>query len=101
MVKFTCQAEIRRPLTVEHVAIPARTKEGRQLPAMEFDKRYYNAEVDGEAVLLRLNDQALNSGLCPTDLGKGDMVTVHFCAVEIEGEISQIQTCAIVRPSKK
>ena len=101
-VKFTKVAEIRRVFVDELVKIPARTKNGQHLDAMEFRKMYYNAEMDGEAVLLRVRDGV------EIDRGhvKGDMVEAVFDEVGVESDVSQmyvkeLRPVSSVPPSKK
>jgi len=85
-VKFEKVAEIRRPFQHDRVKLPARTKNGQQLPAMEFDKDFYNAEMDGEAVLLRVREGMPIS----KDFKKGDMVVATFEEVGVESDVSQM-----------
>lgn len=98
MVKFFARAEIRHAFVDELVNIPARTKDGRQLPAMSFQKRYYNAEIDGEPVLLRVRDDVAEK--VPRNLVKGDDVSVSFSTVEVEGDVSQIYVLGIEKAKK-
>ncbi len=91
MVLHKATAEIRRPFTNELIKIPARTKGGVALPAMEFSKRYYNAEIDGEPCMLRVRDNIT----VPVDLVKGALVSIEFATCEIEGDVSQIYVTSI------
>lgn len=85
-VKFEKLAEIRRSFVDETIEIPARTKNGQKLDAMTIKKRYYNAEMDGEAVLLRVREGVP----APLDLKKGDMVLATFEQVGVESDVSQM-----------
>jgi len=96
MVTITVNAEIRRALVNEKISLPARTKNGVQMPASEFLKRYYNAEVNGEPCVLRIRDNVK----IPEDLQKGQMVEVDFNTVAVDSDTSQINVLAI-RPIKK
>lgn len=86
MVKFFQTAEIRKSFVNELVKIPARTKNGQKLDAMEFNKRYYNAEIEGEPCLLRVRDSVMVN----TEFKRGDIVTVFFGTCEVEGDVSQV-----------
>jgi len=85
-VKFEKVAEIRRAFVSEQVNLPAMTKNGTSYPARQFLKEYYNAEMDGEAVLLRVRDNPSVS----RDFKKGDIVVAVFEQVEVESDISQM-----------
>jgi|GEM_PF-6812608 len=91
-VKFDKVAEIRREFVDELINLPARTKNGQQLAASTYRKRYYNAEMDGEAVLLRVRDGVD----VPLTLKKGDEVRVVFEQVGVESDVSQMYVNSIV-----
>ena len=96
MVTITVQAEIRRAMVNELIKLNARTKDGVQMPASEFRKKYYNAEVNGEPCLLRFRDNIV----VPEDLQKGQLVEVDFNTVSVESDTSQFNVLAI-RPVVK
>ena len=97
MVTVTVRAEIRRAFVNEPVKIGARTKNGVQLAAMEFNKQYYNAEVGGEPCMLRVRDTLE----IDRTLQKGQIVDVDFTTLSVESDTSQIHVVAIRVVDKK
>jgi len=96
MVTVKVQAEIRRNFVDERVSLPARSKNGQLVAASEFRKRYYNAEVNGEACLIRC-DERYN---VPTDLGRGDIVELDVYSMEHDSDVTSFRVSSIVRVQK-
>ena len=97
MVKITVQAEIRRDFVDERISIPARSKGGTLVAASEFRKRYYNAEVNGEACLLRC-DEKFNIS---TEFHRGDMVEADAYQMMLEGDVTCFRVDSIRKSIKK
>ena len=77
--------EIRSGYVSEHVSIPARSKNGEELPAIDFDKRFYRAEYDGEMCLLRFD----RTVAAPDESWKrGDMVEVACTQFVNQGDVA-------------
>lgn len=97
MVTVKVQAEIRRDFVDERVSLPARSKNGQLVAASEFRKRYYNAEVNGEACLIRC-DERYN---VPMDLHRGDMVELDVYSMEHDSDVTSFRVSAISRIANK
>ena len=93
MVTLTVSAEIRRDFVDERVSLPARSKNGQLVAASEFRKRYYNAEVNNEACLLRC-DEKYN---VPMDLHRGEIVEVDIYSMDVESDVTNFRVSAIRR----
>lgn len=93
MVQITVPAEIRRDFVDERISLPARSKNGQLVAASEFRKRYYNAEVNGEACILRC-DEKYN---VPLDLHRGELVEVDIYSMDVESDVTNFRVSAIRR----
>lgn len=85
--------EIRQAYTLEKVHIDARTKDGQNLPAIDFDKRFYRAEYDGEGCILRFARDAQ----ADENYKRGDLVEALVSSFSVQGDVANFTITGIKR----
>lgn len=76
--------EIRQKYSYEKVHIDARSKDGHELPAIDFEKKFYRAEYDGEGCILRFDRNAV-----PVEnLQRGDIVEAAVTSFTSQGDVA-------------
>jgi len=96
MVVFKAKCEVRAAFHDEVISLEARTVGGVSKPAVTFSKRFYNVEIDGQPALVRFRDNVTGY---PKDLQKGQMISVSFTSVEVDGDVTNVfaQHCELIK----
>ena len=85
-MQIPVKVEIRSAYQLEHVHIDARSKGGESVPAIDFDKRFYRAEFEGEGCLLRFD----RNSVAVETWKRGDIVEVLVTAFSVNGDVGNL-----------
>lgn len=98
-VVFEAFAEIRSSFVREVRHYEARTVNGQLMPARDWAKCYYHAEINDTPCILRFQER---DGVTPDEgFKKGDRVKVSFGVVTVDSDVSQLSVVKIEKTSVK